>query len=211
MDFAQQQRNPAKHLVGIAFVVIFHILLVYALIHGLGKSLVDVIKKPVEVKIVEEVKPPPPPPQNLPPPPKLLAPPPPFIPPPEVTINNPPPSPVAIAPTPPVAQDYKPVAAPPAAPAPPSTGPKNARAVCTNSTSIPADYPPRALQKGINEGKVTFHFTLKANGEITDVTLASSNRVFDDTAMSMLKQLKCPPPGVEIQNITWGVDFKVPD
>jgi protein TonB len=85
MDFAQQQRNPARHLLGIAFVIIFHVLLIYALVNGLAQRVVDVIKKPVEVKIVEEVKPPPPPPQNLPPPPKLTAPPPPFIPPPEVS------------------------------------------------------------------------------------------------------------------------------
>jgi hypothetical protein len=55
---------------------------------GLARKVVEVIKAPIETKIIEEIKKPPPdtPP---PPPPKLAAPPPPFIPPPEVNIQVP--------------------------------------------------------------------------------------------------------------------------
>lgn len=117
MDYAQQQRNPLKHLVGFSLVLILHVVVIYALINGLARKIVDVIKPPFETKIVEEHKPPPPPEAPPPPPPKINIPPPPFIPPPEVqiaiaqtaptisqvTTKTPPPQPVVIAPRPRVA------------------------------------------------------------------------------------------------------------
>ena len=100
-DYAEQQRKPGKHLVGIGIVVLMHVLLGWALVSGLARKVVEVIKNPIETKIIEEVKPPPPPPENLPPPPPKLAPPPPsFVPPPEVTVA-PPPTPAPAITTPP--------------------------------------------------------------------------------------------------------------
>ncbi len=86
MDYSQ--RNPAKNLSGIALVIILHIIIGYALVSGLARKVVEVIKAPIETKIIEEIKKPPPdaPP---PPPPKLATPPPPFIPPPEINIQVP--------------------------------------------------------------------------------------------------------------------------
>src|SRR5208337_3652749 len=91
MDYAQQQRNPAKHLIGFSLVVLLHVVVVYALVNGLARKIVDVIKKPIETKIVEEHRPPPPPEAPPPPPPKISVPPPPFIPPPEIQIAIAPP------------------------------------------------------------------------------------------------------------------------
>jgi len=79
MDFAQQQRNPTRHLIGIGGVVLLHVLVVYALVTGLARKVVEVVKGPIEVKVIEEIiKKPPPPPDVIPPPPKVAAPPPPF-------------------------------------------------------------------------------------------------------------------------------------
>ena len=88
MDYAQTQRTPAKNLSGIALVVLLHIAIGYALVTGLARKVIEVIKAPLETKIIEEIKKPPPdlPP---PPPPKMAAPPPPFIPPPEINIQVP--------------------------------------------------------------------------------------------------------------------------
>jgi len=36
MDYARQQRDPTKHAIGIAFVVVMHLLLIWALLSGLG-------------------------------------------------------------------------------------------------------------------------------------------------------------------------------
>ena len=72
MDYARQQRDPTKHAIGIAFVVLVHVLLIWALLTGLGKAIVEVVKKPLTATIIEEIKLPPPPP---PPPKKIIEPP----------------------------------------------------------------------------------------------------------------------------------------
>ena len=85
MNFSERQADPRRHLVGLTVVILFHALIVYALVTGLAKKVVDVVRAPIETKVIEEIKKPPPPPEIvLPPPPKLEAPPPPYIPPPEV-------------------------------------------------------------------------------------------------------------------------------
>ena len=135
MDFSKRQADPRRHLVGITLVILFHAFIVYALVTGLAKKVVEVVRAPIETKVIEEIKKPPPPPEIVvPPPPRLEAPPPPFIPPPEVQIATPPPvqptitavptppppAPVVIAPTPPpvVAEVAPPPPPPPAAPKP---------------------------------------------------------------------------------------------
>lgn len=99
MDFTQTEQASQKKLVGIAVVVLLHVLVVYALLTGLARKVVEVIKQPIETKLIEEIKPPPPPPEKpvAPPPPKLAAPPPPFIPPPEIQVQQPPQQQNAIA------------------------------------------------------------------------------------------------------------------
>src|SRR5450631_1204840 len=100
MNFSERQADPRRHLVGLTVVIVFHALIVYALVTGLAKKVVDVVRAPIETKVIEEIKKPPPPPEIVvPPPPKLEAPPPPFIPPPEIQIANPPPAPTITATT----------------------------------------------------------------------------------------------------------------
>ena len=45
MNFAQRQRDPRKHLVGITAVILFHGFIVYALLTGLAKKVVDELDK----------------------------------------------------------------------------------------------------------------------------------------------------------------------
>src|SRR3989442_8412492 len=118
MSYAQPQ-SPSRRLIAMAAVGIFHVLLIYALIHGLARKIGEVGRAPLETKIIEEIKRPPPEQQPPPPPPpKLATPPPPFIPPPEVQIQvpvQPAPTITAVVQTPPAVPN-----APPAAPAPPT-------------------------------------------------------------------------------------------
>ena len=86
MDFAQQQRNPARHLIGASIVTLAHVLAVYALANGLSHKVMEIVHGPLETKLIEEFKKPPPD-QPPPPPPKLAPPPPPYIPPVEVNIT----------------------------------------------------------------------------------------------------------------------------
>ncbi|WP_372528273.1 hypothetical protein [Piscinibacter sp.] len=131
MNFSKQQADPRRHLAGISFVFLFHAFIVYALVTGLAKKVVDVVRAPIDTKVIEEIKKVPPPPEVLvPPPPKLEAPPPPFIPPPEVQIATPPPvqPTITATPTPPPAVAMLTPMAPPAPV--PSARPANAAAYC---------------------------------------------------------------------------------
>ncbi|MGB2819176.1 MAG: TonB family protein [Burkholderiaceae bacterium] len=205
MDFAQQQRNPTRHLVGISAVVILHILVVWALVSGLARKVVEVVKGPIEVKVIEEIiKKPPPPPEALPPPPKVQAPPPPFIPPPEINIAPPPsPAPTITAVTkdaPPGPQApviaKVPESAPTAAPAV-----RSAQVACSNYREVMSaiPYPREALKDGI-EGDVVIEFTVAGNGQIKDAVIkSSSNRAFNRAAMGAVSQLSCQSGGQEIR------------
>ena len=88
MGYAEQQRSPGKHLTGIAFVLVLHIALAYAVVTGLARKVIDVVKAPLETKIIEEIKKPPPPDTPPPPPPKMVQVMPTFVPPPEVQIQR---------------------------------------------------------------------------------------------------------------------------
>ncbi|HYD80994.1 MAG TPA: energy transducer TonB, partial [Paucimonas sp.] len=67
MEFSRAESQSGRRLTGFGVVVLLHVLVVYALLTGLARKVVEVIKQPIETKIIEEVKPPPPP--DLPPPP----------------------------------------------------------------------------------------------------------------------------------------------
>ena len=206
MDYAQRQRNPAKHLVGIVVVTVLHIALIYALVSGLAKRAVEVIKKPLETQIIEEIKPPPPPPPEvqLPPPPKFIAPPPPYIPPPEVQVNVPPPLNVITATTntpppeaPPIAV-RAPVEAPAQPAAPPAT---SARTACPNYSKALGDsaYPRDAIKEGIERGEALVRFTVGPGGEVKDITTVNStHRSFARAAAAVVRELHCVGQGKDI-------------
>ena len=176
MDFAEQQRRPGRHVVGIGVVLVLHLLLGWGLLNGLAQRMVEVIKGPIETKIIEETKPPPPPPpETLPPPPKFAPPPPAFVPPPEVNVNPPPtpaptitttqvappPTPVTVAPPP------APVA--PAPPPPPPAAPRVAArpAIANVQACAPtSDDYPRAARNAETTGTTTVRFNVGADGKL---------------------------------------------
>ena len=87
MGYAEQQRQPGKHAVGIAVVIILHILLGWALASGLARDVARIVLPVTETVIIEEKKKPPPPPEPPPPPPKTVVVQQTFVPPPEVQIQ----------------------------------------------------------------------------------------------------------------------------
>ena len=60
MDFAEDRKMSMNRMIGIGLVVLLHVFLVYALVSGLASSAIDVIKKPLEIKIIQAPPPPPP-------------------------------------------------------------------------------------------------------------------------------------------------------
>ena len=208
MDYAQQQRQPGKHVTGITVVLVLHAIVVYALVTGLARKAIEVIKGPLETKIIEEVKKPPPPDTPPPPPPKMVQVMPTFVPPPEVQIASPViqapisnPTPVA----PPVYAPPKPAVVAP--PAPPSVG-----IACPNSQTIRSEikYPAAARKDGI-QGEVLVEFTVAVNGEIKDVDVkSSSNRVFNSVSVNAVRQFKCNGQGREVR-VQVPFSFKLTD
>ena len=209
MDFSKRQADPRRHLVGFTFVVLFHALIVYALVTGLAKKVVDVVRAPIETKVIEEIKKPPPPPEIVvPPPPKLEAPPPPFIPPPEVQIATPPPPAptiTAVTPTPPPAPVVIAPAPPPVAPPVEAPPPPPPPAPAPKPTSIAAycSKMPQPEVPGVDfTGKITLtaRATIKGNkivdAEVIPTSITGTRdrkiqRAFSSAVMSAMLQYTC--------------------
>lgn len=209
MQFGQQQSDNRRRAVGLGAVLLFHGLLIYALVTGLAKKVVDVVRAPIETKVIEEVKKPPPPPEVLvPPPPKLEAPPPPFIPPPEIQIATPPPQPTitATTPTPPPAPvtitpaPPPPVAVAPAPPPPPAV--QSAGSICPTYAKAMGEvaFPKEAIRQGLERGEVTVQFTVGPNGEVKDVrAVGASNQIFARNSIRIVEnEFKCVGQGRDV-------------
>ena len=90
MDFtadgvANSNQNRA---IGLGFVVVFHIILIYGLVTGLARKAIELLPPPIETKIIEEAEKPP---EEAPPPkPDFIPPPPPSFTPPVLDIAPPP-------------------------------------------------------------------------------------------------------------------------
>jgi len=202
MNYAQQQRNPTRHAAGITAVVLLHVLIIYALVTGLARTVIEVVKGPIDVKVIEEIiKKPPPPPEVVPPPPKMAAPPPPFMPPPEINIAPPPtPAPAISA----VTQEAPPgPQAPVIAKTEPAPAPavRSARVVCSNYMDVMSSiaYPREAVKDNV-EGEVVIEFTVTANGQVKDAVIkSSSNKAFNRSSMSAVSQLSCAGQGQDIR------------
>ena len=203
MNYAEQQRDPGKHALGIGIVIVLHILLGWALVNGLARTMIDVIKGPIETKIIEEIKPPPPPPENLPPPPKAPPPPPSFVPPPEVVVNPPPTPAPAITVTPVAPPPAAPVTIAPAAPeAPPAPAPAPPRAAAvaaiTSVSDCKPDYPAAAL-KDEATGTTKIRFTIDATGKMIGAEVLRSagpsraHKALDRAAVNGLGECKFRP------------------
>jgi len=207
MDYAQQQRDPTKHLVGLTIVFLLHVLIVYALVTGLARKVVDVIKKPIETKIVEEAKPPPPPETPPPPPPKLTTPPPPFIPPPEVQISVPPPpsaiTAITTTPPPPVANTAP--QPPPVAHVPVRTAP----VIDAAHNCAKPEYPP-ASARAEETGTVTLRFFIDEEGHAikSEVVRSSGHKRLDEAARAALSLCKFKPGTVDNKVVPMSGDLQ---
>jgi protein TonB len=190
MDYAQQQRDPTKHMVGFLIVLALHILIIYALITGLARKVVEVIKGPIETKLVEEQKPPPPPETPPPPPPKMQQPPPPFIPPPEVNIAVEAPAATTITTVTKTAPP--PVAA--IAPAPAHVAVRVAPVIDAAHNCPKPEYPA-AARRAEETGTTTIRFLVDASGHAikSEIVKSSGFKRLDEAARIALGQCQFKP------------------
>lgn len=207
IDFSRQQRNPTKHLGGLAFVIFLHVAIAYALLKGNHRDMVLPPQEPLQVKIIEELKPLPPEPP-VPPAPKIPLPKPidarpAFVPPPEVQIkpSTAPAAPLTTTPnTPP--PEAPPVIAPaetaPAIARPPSN---NVAIVCPNIESVKREirFPPQALREGLS-GEALIEFVVAPNGQVQDAKVVqSTHRIFNNVALNAVRRLECIGSGQAIR------------
>lgn len=210
-DFAPRSRFGP---VAIAVMAAFHVLVGYALVSGLGQHVIEVVKKPLDATIIQEVKlPPPPPPPEPPKPivkevPKLAPPPPAYVPPPEVA----PPPAVEAAPAITAVQSTAPVAPPPPAPTAPEAPPappaptRQDIAVACPKQARPA-IPERALDEGIS-GTVRAEVKIRGT-RVVEVRIVSGPKIFHAAVRAALAQYQCQTSGGEEILASQDFEFKV--
>jgi len=178
-DYASQQRNPGKHMLGLALVVLLHILVFWAINSGLAKKFVKVIKGPVEAQLIEDVKPdiPPPPP---PPPPKSAPPPPAYVPPVDVPTT--------------ATAGANAIAAVSTAPAAPAV-PVRTAAVINAAASCQKPEYPSASRRNEEEGTVQLRFLIGPEGNVLESQVEKSSGFtrLDEAARSALSRCQFKP------------------
>ncbi|NHQ83159.1 hypothetical protein HA051_16465 [Chromobacterium vaccinii] len=151
----------SRRSAGLVGVVVFHALLIYALVTGLAQGVVKVIQQKVEVSVISEPPPPPPPPPKIekvvqqPTAPKPQA----YVPP----VVNPPPMVQSQNAIQSVTADPTPQPAPTPAPAVEAPkGPVSAKANCSHLEA--PEYPSKAQEDEI-QGVVSVVFSVGASGK----------------------------------------------
>lgn len=195
MNFSQQQEDPRRHAIGFSFVVVLHVAVVYALVTGLAQKVVEVVRAPIETKVIEEIKRPPPPQDVVLPPPQMEAPPPPFIPPPEVQVQQvpPPQSAITVQQTTPPTADFKPMLPADAATLPQAVA-VSAGLVCPNYARVMGDvaFPREAMRQGIEKGEALIEFTVTPSGAVKDTrAVSASHPIFARSSLRIVGDYKC--------------------
>jgi len=183
-------RAGLRRLAGILIVVALHVGVVYALVTGLAQRTIEVVRAPIETRILPPDQPAPP---VTPPPPPQFAPPPPlFVPPPEIRIAPPPAPKPAIAavttvkpaePTPPPVLSAPPVSVPPAPREPVRVQPR-----LDPTRSREPEYPPTSRRLG-EQGGLVVQVLVEPDGRPSDVKLIESSGFarLDQAALSGIR------------------------
>ena len=197
MDYARQQRDPMRHMIGIVFVIAVHVLVIYALASGLARQALLIVKKPLDATIIEEIKLPPPPP---PPPKKIDQPPPPpppdtYVPMPDVPVTTAVTGPTITVVTPEPPKAPAPVVEPPKPPPPKPAIRRGGQLEIIEKEGMA--FPKEAIRNGVEKGTVVARMQIDGNGNVTDVQIVSSDppRVFDKEVRRALSLWKFKADG----------------
>ncbi len=213
-DFVRDRKTPARQLLSWGLVVLLHLLLAWLIHSGLGQKVLEQIKKPVEVVLLQletpalAPEPPPKPNEATAPPPKASTPPPPapLTAPLEVPVAQVPQVPPAVIPAPSPSAAVTPAAPAPSAPvvtqaaAPPSAPPAPVRtaAVVSADHCKKPGYPTASEDLG-EEGTVHLRFLLGVDGKVTrsEIEKTSGSRRLDEAARSGLSLCQFKPGTVD--------------
>ena len=188
MSTYQIRSDPKRQFTGLAAVVLFHVIVIYALVSGLAKSVIDVARAPIEARLIEEVKPKPAaPPPKPPPAPKIkFTPPPAYIPPPDMPVTPPPVAPPVVA---------TPVEPPKVEPPPAPPHPVQVALTVACPRQVDPVMPPRAERDGIS-GSVEARLTVKGGKVVAvDILKSTPRGVFDEAVREAVRQYGCVDNG----------------
>lgn len=167
----KSRKSASQQLTGLGFVVILHIIAIYAVASGLAHKAVETVMGPIETKIIEEAKPKS---EDLPPPPPKLQTPPPYVPPPDldVAIDAPPPAAntTAIA----AVQTTQKVVAPPPPPAAADVAPRFDPKAARANAFPDSEYPDQSRRLN-EEGDVIISLLVGTDGKVTDGKIEKSS------------------------------------
>ena len=196
LDYASQQRRPQRHALGLAAVVVLHILLFWVIQSGLSREITQKVQVIADVLLLPAERPvlaPPPPhqaPAPAPAPAKNLAPAP--TPPAPVVPAL---APAVTAPAPQAITAAAPAAPPVAATvAPPSAVPVRTAAVVQAAQCEKPEYPS-ASRRLEEEGTVHLRFLVGVDGKVlqSEVEKSSGFRRLDEAARSALSRCQFKP------------------
>jgi periplasmic protein TonB len=221
-DFARDRKTPAQQLLSWGLVVLLHLLLAWLIHSGLGQKVLEQIKKPVEVVLLQletptpAPEPPPKPNEATAPPPKASTPPPPapLSAPLDVPVAQVPQVPPAVIPAPSPSAAVTPAAPAPSAPvvtqaaAPPATpkaaAPSTPPAPVRTAAVVSADHCkkpgyPKASDDLGEEGTVHLRFLLGVDGKVTrsEIEKSSGSRRLDEAARTGLSLCQFKPGTVD--------------
>jgi protein TonB len=205
MAFDYRPADTSRRYRGLAAAIAVHVLLGWLLISGTARKGFEMLNKPLQAVVIQDVVIAPPPP---PPPPKLVVPPkpqttptqpPPFIPVAEVPLVAP--TTFAVEATPVVHEAPPPAPAPVVVAAPPAPAPAPAPApkvdmaiVCP--TQVTPEMPRRASIDG-TQGIVKAQVRI-VDGAVREVTFLSGPRIFYAAVRSAMLQYKCSRESGEV-------------
>ncbi len=193
--------DPSRRYRGIAVALAVHVFLAWLLISGTARKGMELLNKPLQAVVIQDVvvAPPPPPPRKLVALPKaqtVPTQPPPFIPVAEVPVAAP--ATFAVESTPVVHEAPPPAPAPvivaAAPPAPAPAAKLDMAIVCP--TQVPPEMPRRALIDGA-QGLVKAQVRI-AEGVVREVTFLSGPRIFYPAVRAAMLQYKCTRQGSEV-------------
>jgi periplasmic protein TonB len=214
LDDRFEPGDASRRLKGIVIVVVLHALVGYALVSGLHREGLNLMTKPLEAVVIQEVsiappRPPPPPPRKIEKPREIAkanAAALPYVPLPEVApqVSSMAPAIESVATLPPAPAVI--AAAPPSAQAPVAIEPRRASIGLVCPGQVAPEMPRRALREGI-EGVVKAQVHVKG-GKVVQVTILSGPAVFHAAVKAAMLQYRCVADGDEVV-ATQVFNFKV--
>ncbi len=195
-DYASRQRHPRRHGLGIALVVLLHLLFFWAIQSGLSRQVTQKVQQAVDVLLLSPDKPAQPPAPPTPPKPPSQpqptpAPPLPSAPAPAVTA--PAANAVTVAPSVPAPVPV------PAAAAPVSRGESVRTAAVVNAAQCEKPEYPSASRRLEEEGTVHLRFLVGADGKViqSEVEKSSGYKRLDEAARAGLARCQFRPATVD--------------